>query len=251
MKNTNKVTIIIVGGMVGTGKSTVVDVLRKALVIKDICTLRLTAYPNVSYAFFTLLALLFYRRRKILKFYRSGGIHPSTLVIKRFNKLNSLFITLITFIEILSLCLWVLYMYIKCKGSKIVIIDEGFINVVANYMEVLGRNSSKLIYFVFKLLRRWSYRYRLLLIFLKADYSILMGRWAKRRRPIITSFIDLNYHILYQRLMMISLKMFLTSGFNIVLIDTSHKGVYDTIHEVIEIVRHNLKIAEKCFTNNK
>ena len=43
--------VIIVGGMVGSGKSTLVNKLRDVFLNERVCTLNMTAYPNVSYLF--------------------------------------------------------------------------------------------------------------------------------------------------------------------------------------------------------
>lgn len=226
----------------GGGKSSLVNNLRNVLSANiDVCTLRLTAYPNLSYALFSLLALLLYNY-KVLKLYSRVGVHPSTLAIKRIRKVNALTAMLITLLEIASIHLWRLYKSFKCRRSRIVLIDEGFINAVANYVEVLGKHSSVLIHYVYKLLRRFSQNHKLVFIFLTADINTLRRRWLRRRYPIETSFIDLFHHIRYVKLMMFSMRVFSKLGFKVHVIDATYKDLNEVVQEALKLI--NLVIQE-------
>ena len=231
--------VIIVGGMVGAGKSTLVNKLRDVFLNERVCTLNMTAYPNVSYFFFTLLAAFFYGR-KTVKFYEERGVHPSTLVIKRLQRTGLLFSLITTLIEIVSVHLWIIYMHIRCWQMRVVIVDEGFINAVANYVEVLGKESNILIHYILSMLNSWRRKHKLVLVFLSANLNALRERWFKRERPVLTRFIGLDHHFRYLGLMKFSVRLFIRSGFNVLVVDTSYKRPDEVAEEVIKTLYTNL-----------
>ena len=195
--------VIIVGGMVGAGKSTLVNKLRDVFFNERVCILNMTAYPNVSYLLFTLLAAFFYGR-KIVKFYEERGVHPSTLVVKRLQRTGLMFSLITTLIETVSIHLWIIYVYIRCWRMRVIIVDEGFINAVANYVEVLGKKSNILIHYILSMLNSWRRKHKLVLVFLSANFNALRERWFKRERPVLTRFIGLDHHFRYLGLMKFS-----------------------------------------------
>jgi hypothetical protein len=235
-----KKVIIVIGGLVGAGKTSLAKELNRYYTrYRNVCVLRLVAYSNVSYLFFDILAKIFYGRR-VVKNYERVKIHPSTLVAMRVRRFPPLFAKIIIFVEIFSLFLWNLYKRLKCFGSQIVIIDEGFVNVVANYLEVLGKNATPLIGYVLRLTQKWYQKHRTVFLFVTSDYDTLIKRWSIRKHPIITSFIDQDHHIRYMNLMLLSLKLFLDSGFNNIVVDSSNKDVHMLVHKVIKHIDDNI-----------
>lgn len=236
-----KKVIVVIGGLVGAGKTSLVSELSKYYMRlhRRVCVSRLTAYPNISYIFFNLLARTLYGSR-VVKDYERVGIHPSTLVAKRLRTLPHLPALIVVFAEILSLLLWNLYMKLKCSWSQVVIVDEGFINAVANYLEILGRNAATLVSFVLRTAQKWSRRHRVIPVFVVVDFETLIKRWFMRGRPIITSIIDLSQHIRYLKLMLISLRLFQSSGFHVAILDSSSKDVHTLMHEAIRCIEGNV-----------
>jgi hypothetical protein len=237
----NKKIIIVIGGFVGAGKSSLAKELNEYYMHlnESTCILRLTAYPNVSYLLFDLLAKIFYGF-KVVKYYKKVGVHPSTLVSKRLQRLLPFFTKIMIFVEILSLLLWGLYIKLRCVKSQIVIIDEGFVNVIANYLEVLGKDATILVDFVMRWVHRLMQQYKVVLSFITADLNTLIRRWITRRRPIITSFINIDHHIRYLRIMSFSLKLFLDSGFSVKLLDSTNKDASILTHEVIRYLKNDV-----------
>jgi RNase adaptor protein for sRNA GlmZ degradation len=233
--------IIVIGGLVGAGKTSLAKELNKYYIHlnRSVCVLRLTAYPNTSYLLFDLLARIFYGH-KVVQRYEKVGVHPSTLVAKRVQGFSSLFANIIIFVEILSLFLWNLCTKLRCFMSQIIIIDEGFVNAVANYLEILGKSATTLISFILRWVQRWNQQHKVVFLFITADFITLIRRWTTRRRPIITSLINIDHHIRYLRLMLLSLKLFLNSGFNVKIFDSSGKDVHMLVHEVIKYVEGSI-----------
>jgi hypothetical protein len=237
----NKKIIIVISGFVGAGKSSLAKELSKYYMHlnESACTFRLVAYPNVSYLLFDLLAKIFYGF-KVVKYYERVCVHPSTLVSKRLQRLLPFFTKIVIFVEVLSLLLWSLYMKLRCIKSQIVIIDEGFVNIVANYLEVLGKDATMLVDLVMRLVYRLSQRYKIVLLFITTDLNTLIRRWIARRRPIITSFISIDHHMRYLRLMSFSLKLFLDLGFDVKLLDSTNKDASTLTHEVIRYLKNSI-----------
>ena len=237
----NKKIIVVIGGLVGAGKSSLVKELNEYYMClnESTCILHLIAYPNVSYLLFDLLAKIFYGF-KVVRYYKRAGVHPSTLVSKRLQRLLPFFTKIMIFVEILSLLLWGLYMKLRCIKSQIVIIDEGFVNVIANYLEVLGKDATILVDFVMRWVHRLTQQYKVVLSFITADLNTLTRRWIMRRRPMITSFINIDHHIRYLRLMSFSLKLFLDSGFSVKLLDSTNKDASILTHEVIRYLKNGV-----------
>jgi len=237
----NVKVIVVIGGLVGAGKTSLAKELNRyySRLNRRVCVLRLVAYPNVSYLFFDLLAKIFYGC-KVVRYYRRAGVHPSTLVAKRIQKFSLLFAKIIFFVELSSLFLWDLYRRLRCFGSLMIIIDEGFVNAVANYLEILGKDATTVVSYVFKLAQKMNQKHRTVFLFVVADFDTLIKRWARRRCPIATSFIGLNHHIRYLKLMLFSLKLFLNSGFKIAVVDSSNKDVPILAYEAIKYVEDNV-----------
>lgn len=239
----NKKIIIVISGLVGAGKSSLAKKLNEYYMHlnESTCILRLIAYPSVSYLLFDLLAKIFYGF-KVVKYYKKAGVHPSTLVSKRLQRPLPFFTKIIIIVEIISLLLWGYYMKLRCIKSRIVIIDEGFVNVIANYLEVLGKDATILLDFVMRGVHRLMQQYMVVLSFITADLDTLIGRWITRRRPIITSFVNIDHHIRYLRLMSFSLKLLLDSGFSVKLLDSSNKDAFILTHEVIRYLKNGVCI---------
>jgi len=224
--------VVIVGGMVGSGKTTLVNKLKDAVSRDSSCATHMAAFPNVSYIFFRILATLLYNCR-IVSLYEKAGIHPSTLVFKRIKKPGSTISLLISIIEMISIHVWLLLMDIKCRKASLIIIDEGFINAIANYLEVLKEHSSLLLYYTATLLLMLKRKYLLYLFFLSTSIDALLERWSRRRRPVISKFIGLDHHIRYLKLMQTSLELLRKMGFTIVEINTSYKSPSEVKKELL------------------
>ena len=230
--NSTRKIIVIMGGMVGSGKTTLINKLKDIISRDSSCATRMVAFPNISYVFFYILAMLLYNHR-IVRLYEKAGIHPSTLVFKRIGNSGSIISLLIFIIEMISIHVWLLFTGIKCRKASLIIIEEGFINAMANYLEVLKEQSSLPIYYIAILLLAWKRKYRLYLFFLSTSTDVLLERWSKRRRPVISKFIGQDHHIRYLKLMQASLELLRKTGFTIVEIDTSYKSPSEVKKELL------------------
>jgi len=215
--------IIIVSGFVGAGKTTIVQNLAKYLRQYDVCSKSISAFPNISYYFFKAISILLYGR-KITRAYKIIGVHPATLITKRFYNLPKFLAFITILIEVISIHLAFLRITFNHKNSRIIIIDEGPINMVANYLEVLNENAKYLFFALYKLIRCLQQRFDMVFVFLTTDPNILIKRWAARHRPFPTILVDLHHHLRYLKLLMHSRDLFEYTGFKIMSFDTSNSN---------------------------
>lgn len=189
---------IVISGQVGSGKTTISRLIMIKLRQRgsSVCYDRITAYPLISYLVFKMIAMLLYGDR-IVRYHESASIHPSTLVAMRLRRgLGPLSILLIL-IESLSTYIRFSLMNMKCKGKDILLVDEGFVNIVANYLEVLGLKSRYLVSVISRIIRRFSRSYDLYIFYLRTRTGVLIERWIKRGYPKETPLINTRYHLLY------------------------------------------------------
>lgn len=236
-------TVIVISGLVGAGKTTVSRMLFNVFTQKGyrIHSVNFTAFPNISYLFFKLISA-FLLGIKNVKEHEELNIHPSSLFKLRIRHAPKPLMKLIELVEMFSMSLSFLLIEIKMKLLKknIIIIDEGIINAVANYLEVLGKDSSELIAFAYRHLERLRRNYCLVIVFLVADLRELVIRWIKRGYPRPNALFSLKHHIKYNLYLLISAKFF-SQFFNIVFEDTSRTTPISVASRVIEIIENKIR----------
>lgn len=219
--------IIVISGHVGSGKTTLSRFVAKYLRQHGftVCYDRVTAFPLVSYLLFKVLALLMYGG-KVVRYHESLSVHPSTLVVLRLKKQLGLLKIIIIFLESICTYLRITWLIFKCRNKDIVIIDEGFANVLANYIEILGETSRYLIYTVGKTILLLNKTHRLHVFYLKATCELLVERWFKRGYPKRTSLVSIHYHLKYSELLDLAKRIITTiSNLEIVELNAFEKPV--------------------------
>jgi len=202
--------LIFISGPMGAGKTTFSTALFNIMVRKGhkACYRSFTAFSLFSYAFFKALVILLYGL-KIVKYHENVRIHPSTLFILRVKKLPKLIIVLLTLLESLNMILsFYLKVILACTGRRVLIVDEGFPNMIANYIEIFGKNSAFLIALIIAFVLKLQQRFRLLIIYVDATDSVLLERWTARGHPAPTPVVNIVHHLKYMRLIRFSKTMF-------------------------------------------
>jgi len=237
-KYAGKVKSIIVSGPVGAGKTTFVRALKLHLELQGlrVCDDSITAFPLFSYIFFKLLACMSYGC-KVVKAYEKIKIHPSTLVLLRVKKIPSLITLIVMYLEILSVFLRYLKILFCCIRRDAIIIDEGLINMFANYIEIFGKKSAPLMFYVrtvFEKLRRMlGFDVDIVFISIK-DYSMLLDRWYKRKYPLLTSLVDADHHFRYLKFIEISKNIIANIfGQYIIELNADKKTTYELVLEYL------------------
>jgi RNase adaptor protein for sRNA GlmZ degradation len=192
--------ILMISGTMGSGKSTVVISVARALKEKGfkVKITHITGFHNLAYLSLYCLARLTYNSKgfhELVKY----KIHPISLIeshiIKRLVKL-------LTILEILSFHIAFLYKIILPLKLRydVIIVDEGPINTIGNYMATISSHKDKtilqrLIKNVLRLAQRTSLIASLKIFFLDADDFMLISRWERRGYPrqMQPPFIYENY----------------------------------------------------------
>ena len=204
-----KRVLIFVSGPVGVGKTTFSTILFRLMLSQGhgVCYRSLTAFPLFSYMFFKLLATLLYGLN-VVRYHERVRIHPSTLFILRVKSIPKPITVLFMFLESLSMLLSLYYKVIlSCMNRRVIIVDEGFLNMVANYIEVFGKRSAFLIALIAILLQKLQKRFKLSIIYLDAADTTLIERWRTRGYPAFTPIVDVMHHLMYVRLIRFSKKL--------------------------------------------
>ncbi|MEM1646044.1 MAG: hypothetical protein QXL96_09305 [Ignisphaera sp.] len=214
--------LIFVSGPVGVGKTTFSYNLLYFLSFRgySVCYNSLVSFPLFSYLFFKLAAMLAYGL-KVVKVHEKVNIHPSTLFILRVRGLPKPVMLALTLLEVLSV-MWSFYVRIifNCVNKKVMIVDEGIINMLASYFEVFGRNVL-LESFIIALMKKIQRYYNLKIIYLDVkDDRVLLERWSARGYPAATLMIKLNHHLEYTQLIRYS-KLLISKIFKIIEIENS------------------------------
>jgi len=220
----NERVLIFISGPVGAGKTTFSAALLSLMFRKGykVCYRSLTAFPLFSYIFFKLAAMLFYGL-KVVRHHEKVRIHPSTLFILRIKSMPKPVIVLLMLLESLSVGLSFYFKIIStCINRKVIIVDEGFLNMVANYIEVFGRRSAFLIALIAILIQKLQKRFRLTIIYLDAADNILLERWVARGYPATTPIVDMKYHLKYVHLIRFS-KTLISSVAPLIKLNTNEK----------------------------
>jgi len=236
VKDLKRTRIICVSGPVGAGKSTFSRTLRQYLISEGhkVCVVRFSAFPLFSYFFFRMVAVLLYGPR-IVKMHERVNVHPSTLVVLRIKKIPTPILLIIEVLEILSVFLsFYVRILLRCISEDIIIVDEGVINIFANYIEVFGENSVSLILYVTMLLKKLQGKFDLDIVFLDVkDYSILLRRWYTRKYPLPTSLVSTRHHLRYLEFIECSRNIVAKIFRWIIKIDAAEKSPYRLINEYI------------------
>jgi deoxyadenosine/deoxycytidine kinase len=181
--------ILMISGVMGSGKSTAATSIARALKEKGfkVKITEMTGFHNLAYILTYCLARLTYSSKGFHELVKEYKIHPVTLlgsyVIKRLVKLLSI-------LEILGFHIAFLHKIIlplKLRYDTI-IVDEGPINVIGNYMATFSSHKDKttiqrLIKNVLRLTRRASLIASLKIFFLDAHDFTLISRWERRGYP--------------------------------------------------------------------
>jgi deoxyadenosine/deoxycytidine kinase len=234
MKVYNQKKMILISGFVGAGKTTIAQNLANYLQQSDVCIQSISAFPNISYVVLKAISMLLYGH-KVTQAHESLGVHPATLIVKRFYKLPKSLVFIITLIEVLSIQFAFLRMMFSCRRSKIIVVDEGPINMVANYLEVLDRDAKYLFYVLCRLLKHLQQQFDVVFIFLITNQNTLINRWIKRNRPLPTSLVDLYHHFQYIKLLTYSKTLFECAGFSIISFDTSNSDPESIARSIIKV----------------
>ncbi|MEM4888606.1 MAG: hypothetical protein QXR51_06270 [Desulfurococcaceae archaeon] len=231
----NRVELVFVSGPVGVGKTTISRNLLYSLSSRgySVCYSSLVSFPLFSYLFFKLAAILAYGL-EVVRVHEKVNIHPSTLFILRVRNLPRPIILMLVFLEALSImlsfCVRILF---NCMNKKVIIVDEGFVNMLASYFEIFGRNVF-LESFTIALMKKLQRYFDLKIIYLDTnDEKILLKRWITRGYPAATSMIKINHHLRYTQLIRCS-KDLISKNFQIIEIDNSRKPPYELVKEFVE-----------------
>ncbi|MEM2261452.1 MAG: hypothetical protein QXK24_03270 [Ignisphaera sp.] len=190
--------ILIIAGFVGAGKTTISNITKAYFAKQNLSTCydSLTAFPAFSYAFFKILGIISYGS-KVLNYYESIKIHPSTLVAKRIVKFPKIIKLIIVIMEIFSIILRLLILSLRSRGRDVIIIDEGFINIIANYIETLNKEAIYLICVLVSIVNIISKKFKIYTFFLKTNPKVLSMRWKRRGYPKTTSLVNNKHHRYY------------------------------------------------------
>lgn len=202
--------LIFVSGPPGAGKSTFVKILRAHYLLLGykVHSQAITAFPMLSYTFFKLLSILLYGR-EIVELHLKLKVHPSTLVIQRVKLFPPLIVYMLSFLEIISILLsFHVKVFLRNKRNTIILIDEGLVNAIANYVEVFGKHAKLLVFFVLEFIKRIHHKFKVKVVFLDTRFDeVLVERWKKRGHPTATSLIGLEHHLMYARFVRLSEKL--------------------------------------------
>ncbi|MEM4452794.1 MAG: hypothetical protein QW182_06290 [Thermosphaera sp.] len=215
--------LIFVSGPVGVGKTTFSYNLLYFLSFRgySVCYKSLVSFPFFSYLFFKLAAILAYGL-KVVKVHEGVNIHPSTLFILRVRRLPKPVMLALTLLEVLSVMLSFVRIIFSCVNKKVMIVDEGIINMLASYFEVFGRNvllESFIVAFMKKL--QQYYNFETIYLDVKDD-KILLERWSTRGYPAATLMIKMDHHLKYTQLIRYS-KALISKIFKIIEIENSER----------------------------
>jgi len=213
--------LLMVSGPDGIGKSTLCNALSK----KYGCHYeRLIGFHYLSYALLRFQSILLKILHPKSKYIMSMSLldHPYALCYTK-RLVRILYIS-----EVISLYSAILIKILMPSILfKCIIIDEGFINTIANYLEVSARDPAykdirKLVIHALRLLNfiKEFFNWHLVLLHLDADLSLTYKRVLMRRRPV-TSLEGLRRH-----------KVFIELSENIVRSMFSIRIVYLRVNEI-------------------
>lgn len=225
--------MLVIAGFVGAGKTTISSIARAFLAKQNVsvCYDSLTAFPALSYIFFKVLGMIIYGP-KILDHYKSIRVHPSTLVVKRIIKFPKIIKFLIIVVETFSLILRLSWLSLRCRRQSIVIIDEGFINILANYIEILDKEAMYLIRLVISIIYIISKRFKVYAFFLKTRSEVLLARWKSRGYPKTTLLIDNRHHLYYNIYLLNIAREIYSQYFRVIDLDANKKPL-EIVHKII------------------
>lgn len=235
LNHKDRTELIFVSGPIGVGKTTFSHNLLFLLSLRgyNACYKSFVSFPLFSYLFFKLAAILVYGL-KIVKMHEEVNIHPSTLFKLRVRKFPRLLVLTLIFLEVLSVTLYFcIKILLSCMNKKVVIVDEGIINILASYLEIFGKNvflASFIVMFM-KKFQRWL---NLKIIYLDVkDEKVLLKRWIERGYPAATSIIKMEHHLKYTRLIRCA-KALISKIFQVIEIESAEKSPYKLVNELVE-----------------
>lgn len=188
MKKKRMKRILMISGPPGVGKSTVVVNLARELA-RNGSKVRTTTLNGFHFSSYVLTYALARLRRKKEVFERliKGRIHPLSLIDGPFLRKNLGLVMTIEFVSI-HLAFLVRMLLPLRLGYDVVIVDEGTVNTVANYIAGLGVASEgaglrELISSVLRLTEKLSQAASLKIFFLDCGEKSLQVRWTTRGYP--------------------------------------------------------------------
>lgn len=215
--------LIFICGNVGAGKTTLkYNLLKYLKTRRKVYSFSLLAFPLFSYVTYKMLAILMYGRG-LVKLHEDIKIHPSTLFIKRVKRMPSFLLLVFTFIELMSIFPKYIWLLEKLRRNQVIIVDEGPINMMANYFEVFG--SKHIIthpsFFLMRLVKNLKSKVDVKTVFLHSRSDVLIERWMHRKHPLPTNIIGLFHHIKYNKLVTLSKILYEKNVDDVLEIDTS------------------------------
>jgi deoxyadenosine/deoxycytidine kinase len=188
INNVKRKNVFVISGTPGAGKSTLSRRVAKKLKTQK-CKIKLThisCLQFVNYAILYFLAKYLYKEpdfRRLIK----GGWHPISFIADDYIKKLLKNIWLLETLFCYEIFLVKVFLPLKL-GYRSVIVDEGAINIIGNYMMVFGKIDKKmlqrLIANVLIIFKKISYEANVTVYFLDADNSELLNRWKLRGCPI-------------------------------------------------------------------
>ncbi|MEM3714450.1 MAG: hypothetical protein QXF82_05825 [Nitrososphaeria archaeon] len=231
----DRIELIFVSGPVGAGKTTFSHNLLYFLSSRgySVCYRSLVSFQLFSYLFFKLAAILACGL-KIVKVHEEVNIHPSTLFMSRVRNLPKPIILALIFLEVLSVTLsFCVRILLNCVNKKVIIVDEGIINMLASYFEIFGKNVF-LESFIITLMKKFQHHFNLKIIYLDVkDERILLKRWVARGYPSATPMIKINHHLKYTQLIRHS-KALISKIFQVIEIENAGEPPYELVKEFVE-----------------
>lgn len=231
--------LIFVCGSVGAGKTTLAKYLLRHLSSKQkTCYQSITAFPLFSYVVYKLLSTLLYGCN-LVRAHEKIRIHPATLFVKRVGRISQPLLITLVYIEAMSVFLTYVKMRLVCRKAQVIVIDEGPLNIMANYFEIFDKTYARwLIIFLLKLVRHLERTIDVKTIFLHvSSKSALLRRWTERGHPLSTTIVDFSHLIRYNAFIELSEAICKQAGHYILEIDTCRLEPENTLALVVKELR--------------
>jgi hypothetical protein len=226
--------LIFVSGSVGAGKSTLAKNLTEYLSAKEqVHCHRMEAFPLFSYLTYNLLSMLLYGR-DLVKSHNNVNIHPATLLKKRLGKIPSPVIYFLCLIEVVSVFLKYTELRVKCSRKRYLIIEDGFINMMANYLEIFETQAKWMFPFIRSLIGSFERRTSMKTVYLYLDSSrASIERWHIRGHPVSTALVNFAYLVKYDSYIESSKKIYKQMGYQVLELNTRQLNPESTCSLVI------------------
>lgn len=180
--------VLMISGVPGSGKSTVIVSLDRALKEMGfkVKIVNLTGFHDIVYVFVYVLAFLTYGKPDFHELVK-GHIHPITLVSKSILNKFLKILQVLEFFSVNLIFLTKIIIPIRLK-RQIIILNEGTINTIGSYIATFYNGSDSKVFWAFtlnilRLTKKISSETSLGVFFLDANNSVLAKRWQSRGYP--------------------------------------------------------------------